>query len=426
MLEESYPHPPRPPRPAARLAVVFFTDLVIVGMLAGCTLPVMPMEQVIPMAVMAHVPTVTPFVPPEATVDPPAEAQPTRMAEIHAAYWGSDPQAPVLLYHHFIPDNAGADDTHIRYSDFRAELQTLYDNGYSLVPLDRWLKGDMTFTPGRRPIILTIDDLFFADQVFLQPDGTPAPNTGIGILWQFYQAHPDFGFAVAMFANLGDKDYANVESGSRFVKGTGWEDSLARTIAWCIDHGAIPYNHFYHHPYLDTVSAGKLTAEARDNDLRLQALLERAGRPELFDGIEDILALPYGHWPTKPDALQALLGYTSPQGKPVLGIVEVGGIYAGHYLQAVYSPAFDRNHIPRMVGSSMAMGYLTHYKDRFPIPQDFALGELDLNLLQDPAGQRTALQSACQARPCADGVYALLGSLFRVTNGTVSLLWGKS
>jgi hypothetical protein len=404
----------------------FLAGLAVIGLLAGCNLPIMPMGQFVPAWVTAG--TATPFapgrdLPPTQTPEPTLTPQPRGVV---ASYWPSDPQAPVLLYHHFIADSARADDTHIRLTEFRSELQTLYDNGYSLAPLDRWLKGDMTFTAGRRPIILTMDDLFFADQVFIQADGSPAPNTGIGILWQFYQKHPDFGFSVAMFANLGDKDYANVASGSSYVKGAGWEDSLARTIAWCIDHGAIPYNHFAHHPYLDNVSADKLVSEARDNDTRLQQLLELAGRPELFDGIANILALPYGHWPTKPDALDALLKYQNLQGKPVLGIVEVGGIYAGHYLQAVYSSAFDRNHLPRMVGSSMAMGYLTHYKDRFPIPQDYDLGILDLNTLPDQPSQQAALQTACQKTPCGDGVYALMGSLYRITSGQVTLLTPKT
>jgi hypothetical protein len=410
---------------AARLGKLL-AGLASVCVVASCSLPVMPMDQLIPAPVLAAAPTATPTSLP---ASPTAAAQPTPsltpvFGEVRATAWPSDPQAPVLLYHHFIPDNARADDTHIHYSEFRSELQSLYDNGYSLIPLDRWLKGDLQQPSGRRPLILTMDDLFFADQVFLQADGTPAPNTGIGILWKFYQAHPDFGFAVALFANLGDKDYANVASGSGYLKGTGWEASLARTIAWCIDHGAIPYNHFFHHPYLDKVTPEKLISEARDNDLRLQALLKLAGRAELFAGIENILALPYGHWPTNLATLKALLAYNSPQAKPVLGIVEVGGIYAGHYLQAVYSPTFDRNHIPRMVGSSMAMGYLTHYRERFPVAHEYRLGELDLNRLRTSEEQRAALEAACKANTCTDGVYALLGGLFRVKGGKVSVLSG--
>jgi hypothetical protein len=402
--------------------------LVALSLAAGCSLPVMPMDQFITAPVLAAVPTTTPAptaLPPLPTGPAPTPTLYPEFGGVTATYYSADPQTAVLLYHHFVPDNAHADDTHIRYSEFHRELQTLYDNGYSLIPLDRWLKGDLQMPAGRRPLILTIDDLFFADQVFIQKDGTPAPNTGIGILWRFSQSHPDFGFAAALFTNLGDKDYANVAAGSAYIKGTGWEESLARTIVWCIDHGAIPYNHFFRHPYLDKMSADQLTAQARDNDLRLQALLQRAGRPELFNGIENILALPYGHWPTIPAALQALLDYTSPQGKPVLGVIEVGGIYAGHYLQPPYSAEFERNHVPRMVGSSLAMSYLTHYKDRFPSAEQYPLGNLDLNRLIQPEDQRTALQSACQSAPCPNGVYALLGSLFRVTDGSVSLLWAK-
>lgn len=418
---------PRIPKPGGfstrRSALA--AGLIGLSLLAGCSLPVMPMVKYIPVQAAETPPTATPFSPPETIQDPPPAATlPPKIGEVRATVWPADPQAPVLLYHHFVPDTAAADDTHIRYAEFRKELQALYDNGYSLISLGQWLSGNMQFIPGRRPVILTIDDLFYADQVFIQPDGTPAPNTGIGILWQFYQAHPDFGFAVAMFANLGDKRFPTGSAGS--APGAGWEDSLARTIAWCIDHGAIPYNHFLLHPFLDRLTADQITGQARDNDLRLQALLTRAGRPELFDQVENILALPYGHWPVSQDGIQAVLGYTSQQGEPVLGIVEVGGIYAGHYLQPVYSPSFDRNHLPRMVGSSLAMGYLSRFRDRFPVAREVRLGLLDLNRLGTPGEKAAALETVCRSTACPAGVYALLGSLFRVDNGTASLLWAPN
>lgn len=400
--------------------------LTLCAFLAGCSLPMMRMEGVLPsLASAAQIePTPTPFSP----VEPIPTAPPTRLhpdlQDVTATIWPGDPQAPVLLYHHFIPDSAPANDTHIHLSEFRSELQTLYADGYSLVPLGDWLRGDVHVAAGRRPLILTIDDLFFADQIYLLPDGTPAPSTGIGILWQFSQEHPDFGFAVALFANLGDKAYPNFIQGNGGTRvGSGWQDSLARTIVWCIDHGAIPYNHFFHHPYLDRLSPERITAEAQDNDLKLKALLQLAGRPDLLDRVDNILALPYGHWPATPEGVKAVVDYRSPQGKPVIGIVEVGGIYAGHYLQPVYSPQFDPHHIPRMVGSSLAMGYLTHYQDRFPAGQQMDLGSLDLSQLKTAAAVQTSLAGACRLRACPDGVYSLLGSIYRKSGSGFTLLW---
>jgi hypothetical protein len=405
-----------PPKPLFYLLLIVF-----LSGLTGCNLPLKPVAS----AMAAETPTAEPILPTRTPFTPQASpAVPTpQLVDLTATLWTSEPQAPVLLYHHFIPDTAGKpDDTHMRLSDFRGELQTLYDNGYSLISLQGWLSGDLQLPPGRRPLILTIDDLFFADQIFLNPDGAPSPKSGLGVLWQFYQAHPDFGFAVALFFNLGDKDYANIERGGIFTKGTGWEDSLAQAVVWCIENGALPYNHFYRHPFLDRAPVERILAEARENDLALKALLERAHRPDLYDRLDNILALPYGHWPIDPAGVSALKGYISPQGKPVAGIVEVGGIYSGRYIQPVYSPNFDRWHIPRMVGSAMGMNYLATRRDRFPLTRQISLGTADLNHITLPEDLRVVLAAICRAKTCPDGVYALRGLLFRVQAGEVKIL----
>ena len=43
----------------------------------------------------------------------------------------------------------------------------------------------------------------------------------MGVLWQFYQEHPDFGFSASLFYNLGDKLFANQET-------TIWWDRFGR------------------------------------------------------------------------------------------------------------------------------------------------------------------------------------------------------
>lgn len=57
------------------------------------------------------------------------------------------------------------------------------------------------------------------------------------------------------------------------------------------------------------------------NDEYLRELLGIAERPELVNRLGNILALPYGAWPTKVLARQALLGYTTPEGLPLQAII---------------------------------------------------------------------------------------------------------
>ena len=139
--------------------------------------------------------------------------------------------------------------------EFRNELQTLYDNNFSLVSLKSWVDGTFNVPPGKKPLIITMDDLWFANQLFIQPDGIPSELSGIGILWKFSQEHPDFGFHVAGFAIMGDKLYAYKQVEDEFFTGDNetwnsktWKKELGATIAWAIDHGVEVYNHTLLHP----------------------------------------------------------------------------------------------------------------------------------------------------------------------------------
>lgn len=122
------------------------------------------------------------------------------------------------------------------------------------------------------------------------------------MLWHFYQEHPHFGFHVALFPNLGDKLYP------------GGEGELARVIAWCIDHDAIPYNHFYMHPRLDLTEPWWIPVEAERNDVYLRELLSMVEREDLISYMGNLIALPYSVWPNSKAGRDALLSYVSPEG----------------------------------------------------------------------------------------------------------------
>ncbi len=348
----------------------------------------------------------------------PSPTETTVPVFINATVWTSDPQVPILVYHRFYQDYQNySTNTKIRLSDFKNSIQALYDAGYTLVSLESWLKGDMQMPAGRRPLIITIDDLFFADQISLNEDGTPTQNSGVGILWQFYQDHSDFGFYLSLFYNMGDKHYGNVKVGDWWQKGPGWEDSLANVIAWCIEHGALPYNHFFTHPKLSLLTNAKdFTYQAEENEKSLREFLARIGKENLADDLDNIISIPYGDWPNNSEVMKALQNYISTNGEPLLGIMDVDFAIRAKYLQPIYSPNFDRLKIPRIVGNADAINLLVRDKEKFPLSQNCQLGPVDMNKLSD---QKYIMQLIAASR-CPDGVYTLEQGLFRMQNSVVT------
>ena len=373
--------------------------------------------------------TPVPFTP-TATATPTLSPTPTLVPVfLPATVWTADPQVPILVYHRFYPDSfKSLPPTKIRISDFKVHLQALYDNGYSLVSLESWLKGDMRVPAGRRPLVITIDDLFSADQIFLEADGTPSPKSGIGLLWQFSQAHPDFGFAVSIFYNMGDKHYGNKEVGDWWQEGSGWEDSLAKAIAWCIQHGALPYNHFYTHPELDLIFTVKdLLYQAQENEIKLRETLGLINQASLADNLGNMFAIPYGIWPGSLAVQKALQTYVSTNNQPLLGLLDIDYAIRPKYLQPVYSPQFDRFHIPRIVdvGDNATffgdvIKLLADSKDKFPTAQTCQLGPVDTSKVKDPAYLEGLIADAGKQGACPEGVYALENGLFRLQAGQVS------
>ncbi|MDY6847185.1 MAG: hypothetical protein SVP52_08630 [Chloroflexota bacterium] len=218
--------------------------------------------------------------------------------QVTATVFQDIPMAPIVMYHRFNPASGASSEKYkVSLSDLNRHLQGFYDAGYSLVALEDWLTGEINLPEGRRPLIITIDDLFYADQISLDEEGQAASYSGIGRIWAFYQAHPDFNFHLSLFYNLGDKGYANRYSNGSFYIESGWQEARAEAIAWCIENGARPYNHFYDHPNLSLLSPDEILWQLEKNDAVLREALSLVGKPELSEDLDNILALPYAIWP---------------------------------------------------------------------------------------------------------------------------------
>lgn len=329
-----------------------------------------------------------------------------------ATVWSSDPIVPILAYHQF-QEHGLSGSTHVRLDDFNSELQSLYQADYVMVPLSRWLNGDLRVPAGKRPIIFTMDDLFYRNQIRFNPDGTIDPTTGLGASYQFSQAHPDFGFNWALFSNLGDKPY--IDANNPLI--------IANAVVWCIDHGALVYNHTYTHAVLTATSPDGIRWELAANDKDLNQLLNLAGRSDLVAKLGNIFSLPFGKWPRNPLGEGAILDYKNPSGVPLQAIMDVDFIYRPRFIFPPYSPQFNRWDIVRMVATVSAVDYFAQNAAKVPSAQNCKLGPLDQTQSGDANYLAKQIDQAIQRGTCSQGIYATDKFVFRAQGSPAELIY---
>lgn len=368
-------------------------------------------------------PTSTPL--PTATIPPlTSTPSPTEIAtefptptlilvQVNATVWTEEPAVPILTLHQFKPDGISPSDFNghkLQISDFRDALQDLYDNGYSLVSLEDWMTGDMVVADGRRPLVFTMDDLFFRNQICLDENGSPNPDTGIGAIWQFYQEHPAFDFHMSLFAVLGDKYYPSDPSTD-----PQWELKLAQTIVWCIEHDALVYNHTYRHGCLDKISITEFIDQLSRNNAYLRQLLFKAGRKDLIPGLRNMVALPGGIAPKTSNDWGKLQDYQNPEGEPIQAILQIYSVLTNpitwEYLTRPYDPGFDRYQIIRIAANMENMQFLVENCENFPTAKSCTLS-LEEGRQKDDAYLSEQIQTTIESGVCPVGLYVLDGKLF--------------
>lgn len=360
----------------------------------------------------------SPLVVSDVTPEPSPTSLPIR---IRATVWQQAPRAPILMYHRFNTLSGG---TSYQYTtslaDFEGHLEALYEAGFSLVALSDWLQGEIHVPAGRRPLILTIDDLYYGDQLILDEFGNPASYCGIGRLWRFSREHPGFNFHAALFFNLGDKGYANHYHNGYFSMQDGWREDQAKAIAWGIQNGAIPLNHFYQHPFLDRLSPDQILWQLQENDAALRRSLDLIGAQDLASRLPNILALPYVVWPATPEGKQVLFDYISPEGVQVAAIIEGGYASSGKVCPSPFDPEFDPWHIPRMNVTWDAINLVVSLKDELPTASQCELGVFPKDVLYNDTTQLTnAILDLTQRGICPEGYYIIEGLTFSVIHGEV-------
>ena len=400
------------------LTKILIISLVLV--VTSCQ-PATGFEQVATTIPPTRTPTVLPtptLVPSPTATSVPSPTQTPTPLNLDAIVWVSDPVIPILNYHRFTPNLWDKTSGMVRYlGDLKADLQAYYDSGYSLISLDDLLDGNIRVPEGRRPLILTIDDAYFANQLALNDRGEVSELSAVGAIYQFSQEHPDFGFEIAMFANFGDKHYGSFFTGTWWYVAEGWQQALAETIAWGIEHHVYPYNHTFRHPHLDQVADEVIQPQLAKNDAELREYLALAGHPEYADLLSNYVALPYGSWPVSDRGVDQLISYLDPEGDPVRAIFEAGYEYTPAFASPPFSDGFDPMHIPRMAGIPSVINLINENATSYPSAESCTLtlpsGSPDIESIT------AAIDQSIASGLCPAGVYILEEGVFIARDGKV-------
>jgi peptidoglycan/xylan/chitin deacetylase (PgdA/CDA1 family) len=233
-------------------------------------------------------------------------------------------QIPVLEYH-LIGEPEGR--WQRTPANFRADLERLLAEGYYPVNLRDLAQGNLSMVPaGKRPIVLTFDDSSI-EQFRILPDGSVDPNSAVGILLAFHEAHPADWPLRATFFVLQDVD---VPERILFGQPELAQQKLQMLVDWGMEVGS------------HTVSHANL-AESSPEEIKRQLALSQQGLKKLLPNYEVVsLSLPFGLYPE--DETLLVSGTYQGQTYQYWAAVEV----SGGLTPSPYSQDFNPYHILRI------------------------------------------------------------------------------
>ncbi|MGM0366810.1 MAG: polysaccharide deacetylase family protein [Actinomycetota bacterium] len=189
-------------------------------------------------------------------------------------------QVMVLMYHQI-------GDTESEWmrtpQNFRKDLINLYQNGYRLVNLLDYVRGNIDIEAGKSPVIITFDD---ATQGQLDFQETSQgfeldPDCAVAILEDFCSDYPDFGRGATFYIYYPNpfRQEQHIEDKLKFLARKGYEIG----------------NHTYSHANLSLLS---------DEDALMEIALNGKKTNDFLPGYEvRSLSLPYGQYPNNRDIL---------------------------------------------------------------------------------------------------------------------------
>ena len=225
-------------------------------------------------------------------------------------------QIPIVMHHMIRRDRVGEYDQ--TPTEFRAELEYLWDHGYTPINVRDLVTADIDVPKGMTPVAFTFDDAT-TYQIEFTSNGKVAPATAVGIMLDFARTHPGF-----------------VPRGTFYVNRTpfGSATLARRTLRWLTAHGFEIGNHTRSHITLRTVS---------DEVVREQLWSGEDLIRKILPGYEvTSVALPLGSMPRNEEL--ARRGSWKGERYGPYGVLLVGANPA----PSPYSKAFDPGSIPRI------------------------------------------------------------------------------
>lgn len=225
-------------------------------------------------------------------------------------------QIPVVMHHQIRRDRVGEYDQTPK--EFRAELELLWKRGYVPVAVSDLLDGRIDIPAGTSPVVMTFDDAT-KEQLALRADGSPKPETAVGIMLDFARSHPGFEPAGTFYVNR--EPFGSAEAGREL-------------LAWLVEHGFELGNHTHDHTPLGGLSATEVQREL----IRGAGVIHAA-----LPGYRiRSLSLPMGSMPNEEQL--AVRGSWNGSSYGPYGVLLVGASPAA----SPYSTAFDPGAIPRI------------------------------------------------------------------------------
>ena len=189
----------------------------------------------------------------------------------------------VVMYHSLGEKNSA----YIRTIDsFKADLERLYAMGFRTLSLEDYVNNNITTPAGYTPVVLTFDDGHYTNFNILEENGEMVidPNSVVGIMNDFYDAHPDFGKEATFFLN----------GGTPFKQ----KEYLDYKLNYLLENGMDIGNHSTGHEHLPQLTAAQIQKTLGGNIQDIEAIV-----PEYK---VKALALPFGERP-KDEYLNSLV-----------------------------------------------------------------------------------------------------------------------
>ena len=296
----------------------------------------------------------------------PLGAQPSRTAELPPNELG---RVMILEYHKI-------DHPEERWTrtptNFRRDLQRLWERGYRLVSLSDYLDGRIALPKGTTPLILTLDDSSPGQFRYLERNGgwEIDPDCAVGILEQFEREHPAFGRAATFYVLPG------ASPPNRLFN---QPDLVGKKLAYLKSRGYEIGNHTLWHANL---------AKYDETTVRKQLVESQEWVQRHLPGYRfRSLALPMGAYPK--ELAWAISGGVNGAAYRHDAILMV----AGGAALSPHARGLDPYHLPRIQATEAELGYwINHFDAR---PDERYISDGDASTITVPGGK------AAQVRPPA-------------------------